>query len=262
MRIGSAIGAQARIVFSVASRDTKVKYAEAPLGVLSSLAEPLATLLIMNLIMYYVRARAPNMGDYLILMIATGLLPISAFRNSVNGGERTFRKLSKLLTLPTLRPLDLMFGGILAQVTILILLFLTIALFFKIVMATAEPENLLMSLLPFIGNAIIGFGFCVINSLIRTFFPFWTKIWAILMAPVAICSGLFFTAETMPDRILYYLYYNPFMHSTELCRTFFFPQYESTFFDPYYYGAWVLGALFLGLALERIYRDRLTGATR
>lgn len=262
MTIGEAIGSQARIIFSIASHDTRVKYSESPLGVVSSLIEPLVTLLVMNLILYYIRARHPRMGDYIILMLATGLLPISAFKNAVAGGEKTFRKFQRLLTLPQLRPLDLMFGGILANLTILILLFVILSMWFKLVMATPEPEDMLMALMPFFGNAAIGFGFCVLNSLIKTWFAFWGRIFGILTAPLAICSGMFYTADTMPPQLQGYLYWNPFMHSTELCRTFFFPEYESDFFDPYYYGAWVLGGLFVGFMLERVYRDRLTGVTR
>lgn len=262
MGIGTAVASQVRTVFAVAQHDTKVKYSESPLGIFSSLVEPLVTLLVMNMILYYIRARHPRLGDYVILMLVTGMLPIFAFRNSVNAGERVFRKFGRLLTLPQLRPLDLMCGGILANLLILISLYLAISLWFKFVVATPEPHDMLMSLIPFFGNAIIGFGFCVLNTLIKTWFPFWGRIWALITAPLAILSGMFYTADSIPPQLRDILYYNPFMHSTELCRTFFFPEYYSDFFDPYYYGGWVLGALFVGLMLERVYRDRLTGFTR
>lgn len=257
MNIGQAINAQARIVYSVAIHDTKSRTAEHPLGVLSSLVEPLMTLLVMNLVMYYVRVRNPRMGDYLMLMVATGLLPVSAFRNSVNGGRKTMQKLRKILVLPTLRPLDLMLGGILTNTVALCLLFALIAAWFHFVMDTPEPQAILMAMVPFFCNACIGFGFCSLNSVIEMYFPFWRRIFATITIPLPMCSGLFYTADTMPAKFGDYLWWNPFLHSTELCRTFFFVEFESDFFSPAYYFGWVFGALFVGLALERIYRDKL-----
>jgi len=61
----------------------------------------------------------------------------------------------------------------------------------------------------------------------------------------------------IPPQVLGILYWNPFFHSTDLCRSYFFPDYTSDFFDPYYYYGWVVGALAIGLACERTFRYRL-----
>lgn len=259
MAIMETIGAQLRIVFAVASRDTQLKTSESPLGILSPILEPLATLMVMTIIVRSIRPRHTGLGDYVLLLLMTGILPISQFRGAISGGERTFRRMRRLLVMPQLRPLDLILGGILANFVTVSILFLAITIFFHVVLATAEPENLMMSLVPAVGNACIGFGFCCVSLTIKTWFPFWQTLFNIVLTPVGILSGMFFTAESLPPSAQKILYWNPFMHSTELCRTFFFTDFTSTFFDPYYYGAWVAGSLFVGLVVERTFRYRLLG---
>ena len=260
MAIGQSIGSQARIIFTIASRDTQIKHSESPIGILSSLLEPLATLLLMTLIFTSIRMRHAGMGDYLLLFLMTGILPISQFKGAAMSGERTFRRMRKTLALPRLRPLDLILGGILSNFLAVGALFICITMFFHIVYNTEEPYELFMSMVPAIGNACIGFGFCCVNITIKTWFPFWGTIFGIVMTPVGIMSGMFFTAQTMPPSIQAILYWNPFMHSTELTRMFFFEDFHSDFFDPYYYFSWVGGSLFVGLLVERTFRYRLLGS--
>lgn len=258
MSLSRSIATQARIVYSVASREAQLKHRQSPLGVLTALVEPLATISVMTLAFSAIRLRVPEAGDYLFLFLATGILPLSVFRQAASGGEQAFMKGRRALTMPQLRPLDLILGGTLLNAMTVIFLFAGIAIFFRLVYATREPESFVLSLLPVMCNALIGFGFGCLNLVIKSWFPFWGVIFGICMMPLSIASGMFYTANSLPPNVQAALYWNPFLHSTELCRTVFFPDYTSTFFDPYYYGAWVLGALTVGLLCERLFRYRLT----
>lgn len=258
MSLGRSIAAQARIVYSVAARETQMKHRESPLGVFTAVFEPLALILVMTLAFSSIRLRVPDTGDYLLLFLATGVITISVFRQSATGSERTFRKMRRSLTLPQLRPLDLLMGGALVTVATLALLFAAIAAFFRLVYATPEPQNFVLALVPVLCNGLIGLGIGSVNLTIKSWFPFWGVLFGIMTTPLGIASGLFYTANSLPPNIRDILYWNPFFHATEFCRTYFFPDYTSNFFDPYYYGGWVLGSLVVGLLCERIFRYRLT----
>ncbi|WP_108663107.1 ABC transporter permease [Acuticoccus kandeliae] len=255
--IGRSIGSQARIFYTLAVRDIQMKHRESPIGVLSGLLEPLAQILIMTLVFTAIRLRTADMGDFVLIFLMTGILPISCFRNIVSGAEMGFNKMRKSLALPQLRPMDLIFGGALANWVMIAALFVSITMFFKIVYNTDSPENLTLAMIPLIGNMIIGIGIAAINLVIKSWFPFWARLFAVMTAPLSVMSGMFYTAESMPTKIQNILYWNPFMHSTELCRMFFFPEFTSTFFDPYYYGGWVIGAFSIGMLCERTFRYRL-----
>jgi capsular polysaccharide transport system permease protein len=71
---------------------------------------------------------------------------------------------------------------------------------------------------------------------------------------------MFYTAQTAPPMALPYLWYNPLFHSTELMREYYYYDYTSPIFDPYYYYGWALTSLAVGLALERLLRHRLLAA--
>lgn len=257
MTVGRSLAVQARIVWSVATRDVQIKHRESPLGVLTALVEPLAIIIILTIAFSSIRLRVPGVGDYLMLFLMTGILPISMFRGSAVGAERAFMQMRRSLTLPRLRPLDLMMGGALTNAITLMLLFVAITAFFMLVFTAEPPRNILLALMPLAANALMGLGMGAINLTVRTWFPFWITMFNILIGPIGIMSGLFYTAETLPQNIQDVLYYNPFFHSTELCRTFFFEGFESEFFDPYYYGGSVLTLTFLGLLCERLFRYRL-----
>jgi len=260
MTVGRSLATQARIVYSIASREAQLKHRESPLGVFTALVEPLALIGVMTLAFSSIRLRVPETGDYLMLFLMTGILPISVFRQSAMGAEQAFKKMRRSLSLPLLRPLDLLLGGSLLALMTLAFLFGGISFFFRLVYATAEPQNFILSMMAIVCNALIGFGIGSLNLTIKSWFPFWGTLFGIMMTPLGIASGLFYTADSLPPQIRDILYWNPFFHSTELCRTYFFPDYTSTFFDPYYYGGWVLGAVTVGLLCERLFRYRLTVA--
>jgi capsular polysaccharide transport system permease protein len=225
--------------------------------VLSALVEPLATIAMLTLVFSAIRLRAPGSGDFVMLFLMSGVIPISTFKSSAAGADRAFITMRRALILPQLRPLDLITGGVLVRLVSFVTLFVLITLFFRLIYDTPEPEILILALVPLFGNALMGLGMGSINLVIKSWFPFWGIIFNIVTAPLGILSGIFFNASMLPPKIVDILYYNPFFHSTELCRQFFFPDYTSPMFDPYYYGGWVFGLLAVGLLCERFFRYRL-----
>ncbi|ORE95523.1 ABC transporter permease [Acuticoccus yangtzensis] len=259
--VGEAVSRQAGVIYSVAMREAQTRNVESPVGVFSMVLEPVAMLTMMTIIFTYVRLRTGGMGDYIMVFLMTGIVPLSVFRSSVTGGDRTYNRMKRLLVLPNMQPIDLVIGGILLQLLAMMGLYTLITFFFHYFYGTDTPEYFWLSMLPAMGNCCIAFGFCMLNMVIKLYFKFWGTLFGILTGPLNIVSGMFFTAETLPPAMLKYLYYNPFMHSTELTRSFYFPEYTSHFFDIYYYGGWCAGGIVVGLLLERAYRYRLLHAT-
>lgn len=255
--LNDAIAQQARVIWAVASRDAQVKGRSSPLGVASALLEPLAMITILGLIMSQIRMRVPEMGDSLILFLMTGVVPITLFRAGVANGERVVAMMRNALVLPRLRPIDLMLGAMLVHVGTLFALLFVLTGFFVLVMDAPMPGNIVMVLVPCLANALMAMGFAAINLTIRSWFPFYSILFSIIVGPIGILSGLFYTAATMPVSVQKILYYNPLMHSTELCRQAFFPEFESDLFDPVYYYGWVFGVLLVGLVCERLFRNRM-----
>ncbi|WMS40973.1 ABC transporter permease [Acuticoccus sp. MNP-M23] len=249
--------AQSRIIWTVATRLLQLKTRESPLGVFSSLIEPLAMILMMTLVFSTIRMRVPQAGDYLMLFFMTGIIAINVFKQGQMAGEQGYMRLRRVLGLPHVRPIDLMVSGIFTNTLVMISLFLGMTVFFCVVYDAPWPQNLMLSLAAPVCNSFIALGFASLNAVIKTWFKFWGVIWSTVTMPLAICSGMFYTAESMPLSVQKILFYNPILHSTEFVRSVYFEDYNSGFFSPAYYFSWVIGALVLGLLLERTFRYRL-----
>ena len=63
-------------------------------------------------------------------------------------------------------------------------------------------------------------------------------------------SGIFFTADILPDNIRHFALYNPLLQLNELFRSAFFTEYESNYLDLTYLIGFTLVALFVGLEFE------------
>lgn len=252
-----SLSVQARVIYAVMSREMRVRHVSSPLGVLSALAEPLGSLLVLTAVFTFIRFRHPSIGDSVILFLMTGILTLSCFRGGIFGAERVFDRMKKSLTIPEISPLDLMIAGALANFLAVVCLFYFITIFFVLVYNENVPANLLLPIVPMAGVTLMGIGIAGINMTIKIWFPFWGKIFATLISPIGILSGMFFTADTLPPHIVKYAAYNPLFHATEACREWYFGVYDSPIFDGSYFSAWVFGCLFLGVLCERVFRYRL-----
>lgn len=260
--IGQSLNSQVRVIYACANRLLRGKTRETPLGIFSVLIEPMATICIMTLVFTNVRFRVPKLGEYLMIFLMTGILPISVWKQSIAQTEQAFQKLRQLLVMPQVQPTDIMVAGMMNALIILATLFLSITLFFHYVYDMDWPQNLIFCFIPAICNALFGFGICLFNMVVKTWWRYWGTIFGVITAPVGIMSGMFYTIETIPPQAQYILYYNPLMHSTELIRTYYFYEYTSTFFDPYFYYGSTLGTFMVGLMCERVFRYRILGNQR
>jgi capsular polysaccharide transport system permease protein len=78
-----------------------------------------------------------------------------------------------------------------------------------------------------------------------------------LMRPLFWISGLFFTAEQLPDNVRDLMLINPVLHVIEMVRDGWFVGYHDEHVSVFYVSAWILGLAFVGLALERVVRRRI-----
>lgn len=258
--IVSAVEMQIRVMYGISVRNIQSKTRESPLGAFSSLLEPLGQILLVSMVFTFIRVRVPGIGDYLILVLVTGIVPLSLFRMGNMSGIRVLSQQRNALVFRHVRPLDLVLGGILTEFLIMLALFFLITMFFLLIYQADVLQDPVICVAAFGCMAILALGFCCVNIVIISWFPFWQKVFAILTGPLPLISGMFYTAESLPVKAQKILYWNPFMHGTEFLRTYYYPEFTSGFFDPYYFFGWVIGSLVVGLACEWTFRQRLSAA--
>ena len=102
-----------------------------------------------------------------------------------------------------------------------------------------------------------GRSLCELPGGLAVFFRVVTRLQGPLTRPFFWTSGLFFTANDLPQAAREVVLYNPVLHATELVREGWFPGYTSRYVDPSYLVSWIVALTFLALAVERVARKKV-----
>lgn len=76
-----------------------------------------------------------------------------------------------------------------------------------------------------------------------------------VLRPMIFLSGIFFTANELPDYILAVVGLNPVLHAVEFTRDGMLFHYESRVSSPLYVVAWIIGLFAAGLAVRAMRRQ-------
>lgn len=90
--------------------------------------------------------------------------------------------------------------------------------------------------------------------------PLWQeskKIVPVLLRPMFFISGIFFSANSLPESWKFWAMINPLLHASELLRRAMFLEYTSEEGSLAYLWMWGLVSMFLGLCLYRVYRVKV-----
>lgn len=98
----------------------------------------------------------------------------------------------------------------------------------------------------------LGAGYLVAVACMLT--PFFVTIWSLTLIVFYLTSGVMFVPSRIPDRVVYFLSFNPLFQAVEWVRSAYFPGSASRHFDKQYLLSFGIGCLCLGLIAERLLR--------
>lgn len=101
------------------------------------------------------------------------------------------------------------------------------------------------------------FGIGCIFAVVSLLFQEFKKIAPIVMRPMFFISGIFFSANSIPEHLQPYLLWNPVLHALELGRSTLFVEYYCKHASWAYLAGSSLISLALGLSLFRLYQKKL-----
>ncbi len=105
---------------------------------------------------------------------------------------------------------------------------------------------------------MFAFGIGLCNGLIRSYVPVWRVIWPPLARLQMITSGVHQLPEYMAPQLRDLVFLNPLTHMVAYGRSSFYPMYPGSFIDMGYALKFAFGALILGLAVQQVFRNRLS----
>jgi capsular polysaccharide transport system permease protein len=239
-------------------REMSTTHGRVPGGYLWAVAEPLAGIALLSVI-FAIGFHAPALGTSFPLFYATGLLPFLAFSDITGKLAQALNFSRPLFAYPAVT----VFDAILARFILAVLTQLAVAslliggiLFLSETRATPDLA-VLMQAAGLLAALSLGVG--VMNCLLIGVMPLWQRIWSIVMRPMFLISGVFFTYGAVPLPWREILWWNPLIHVVGLVRRGLYPGYDASYASPTYVLALGLGvALLAGIGLMRWSRDILS----
>ena len=247
-----------RAVGALMLREMSTTHGRVPGGYLWAVAEPLAGIALLSVI-FAIGFHAPALGTSFPLFYATGLLPFLAFSDITGKLAQALNFSRPLFAYPAVT----VFDAILARFILAVLTQLAVAslliggiLFLSETRATPDLA-VLMQAAGLLAALSLGVG--VMNCLLIGVMPLWQRIWSIVMRPMFLISGVFFTYGAVPLPWREILWWNPLIHVVGLVRRGLYPGYDASYASPAYVLALGLGvALLAGIGLMRWSRDILS----
>ena len=256
--LGSPFHIFLRNVWSLMLRDMRTRFSEQSLGFLWAIMEPVGMIAVLALLFSTgLRGREPALGESYILFFASGMLPYSAYKQVTGAINRSSKGNRSLLFFPIVKPIDAYAASMVLETTVMVVVMCIIFIAYHIAFGGGLPDSFIMTIVPFIYSALIGFSIGIFNVCVGSVFKAWIKIFKMMSRPMFFISGIFFLAESLPRTIQNILYYNPILHITEWARQGYYAEFQSDFLDLYYLNGFTIAALFVALALERTMRRQV-----
>ncbi len=249
--IWTALGNQGAVIYALLVSGIRSHYKTSRLGYLWELFDPLMQILIWFALFVFLRAPRTIYDMNSFLFLGTGIVGFFFFRRVAQDTQTNERRQSAFTKVPTVRRIDLLLAGGLAESVIMTLV--ATILWTSIVLAGwgFAPDNLLGVIAVCGCLAALGFGFGCFNSAAVLFVPVYDKLLPIIFRVLFFTSGALFPVERLPPEISGLLQWNPVYQGVDMIRSAWSFTYTTRTSSHEYVLAWAAGFFLLGLLLDK-----------
>jgi len=254
--IKGALTTQSRVIHALIMRETLSRYGDHKLGFLWAILEPLLMVTMIASVLSVMRGDSPG-GMPLVPFMITGFVPFFMFRNTMNQLKNAVASNRKLLGFPQVTTFDAIVARVLLEGGVLLAVFVFMLSMAHLIGFEFRIENPLGVLVVCLCLLLLGTGIGFVLATLIPVIPSVGQVSSLIFGrPMMVTSGLFFTAESVPEPFRGWLLYNPILHLMELMRSSFFYEFESPYGSWFYAGSWVLGTFTFGLLIHQALRRR------
>ncbi len=238
-----------RVLNALMLRDMRTRFAGSYWGYLVQVLWPVSHMFIVATAMV-MRKVPPPFGDSAMIFAATGAVPALAFQYISREMMKSVMKNKPLTYYPQVRGLDVMFSNVLVEVVGSFLGIMVIMIILFALGLDPIPVDVTTAICGYLCAIALGIGVGTVNVAIIQVFPGWLLGYIGVGILLYMLSGVIFLASDFPERIYYYLKWNPVLQLVEWVRLGYDPSLPITI-DYVYLFLWICGSLSLGLILER-----------
>lgn len=252
--LGERAMAHIDIVLALAARELRGRFSQNALGYAWSFATPIVWIAATYFSFNLFGRTSPVFTDS-ITFIISGLIPYAAFRYTVTAISRVNASMRGLLIFPSVTYEHGVATVALLEFMNAFLIFALVATVNLLVFGNGE----LADPLQFVEGVALAWGlgasYAYLFSVLGRSSATIQQVGMVILRPTFFISGVFFTANELPDRALDFFAWNPLLHAIEIARDGMLFHYQSRVASPLYPLAWIVG-LIVAAAIVSVCRER------
>lgn len=257
----SSIAIMRAVLFALMLREIRGRFGANRLGAFWFVCEPLAQLAL--LLVFFTIIRAPTVnGVPLLVFLINGIVPFTLFKNIALTGMQAVNANRGLFAYRQIQAIDMVVARTLVEIVLMSLVYIamlfSLSFFGGINIAFPDPISWVMALLV---GVVLSFASAILFCIFISYFPELANIVRMLYFPLYLISGVIFPVFALPQDVMGYLLWNPYLHIIEMLRLFSISYYHATPHLSYSYPiAVAVVALFVSIFFYRKTKSRLVAA--
>lgn len=241
------------VILALTRREIQSRFGENALGYAWTFVAPLVWVAATYFAFQFFARTSPVFTDT-ITFIISGLIPYAAFRYVINAMGRSAVQVRGLLIFPNVTVAHAMATAAMIEFCNIFIVYAVVALVNYLAFGNGEMYNPLQF---FLGVSLawgLGVGYAYLFVVLGRIHATFTQAAQVLLRPAFFISGVFFTANELPETMLNVLSWNPLLHAVEIARDGMLFHYESRVSSPGYVLLWIVGLFSAGFTINLIRR--------
>lgn len=243
----SAIESYLHVLHALILRDIRTRFGASLWGYGIVVLWPCIHVFMLILIYTFQKLPVP-LGDNAPLFFATGAVPVLIFQYVSREVMKAVIMNRPLTYYPQVKLFDLIFSRIIVEIVTGFLALIVVVSLLTAAGTNVIPSDPFMAICAYLSAILLGIGIGTINVAIIGFFPGWLIGYSLFSIILYISSGVMFVPSFMPDKIYYWMKFNPALQIAEWVRLSYYPVIN-TQIDYVYILLFALTSLSIGLFL-------------
>ncbi|MGH1590615.1 ABC transporter permease [Methylobacterium phyllosphaerae] len=210
------------VLHALILRDMRTRFGASMWGYAVVVLWPCVHVIMLITIYTFQKVPAP-LGDDRAMFFATGAVPVLVFQYISREVMKSVIMNRPLTYYPQVKLFDLLFSRILVEIVTGFLALLVIALVLVAMGTNPVPTYPFTAVCGYLAAIVLGIGVGTINVAIIGFFPGWLLGYALFSIILYVSSGVMFMPSYLPDKIYYWMKYNPALQVSEWIRSAYYP---------------------------------------
>jgi capsular polysaccharide transport system permease protein len=253
----SPVESYLHVLHALILRDMRTRFGASIWGYAVVVLWPCVHIFMLIAIYTFQKVAAP-LGDNRALFFATGAVPVLVFQYISREVMKSVVMNRPLTYYPQVKLFDLVFSRILVEIVTGFLALLVVTAVLIVIGADPIPADPLTAVCGYVAAIVLGIGIGTINVAIIGFFPGWMIGYALFSIIMYVSSGVMFLPSFMPDKIYYWMKFNPALQCAEWVRSAYYP-YSGIHVDQMYVVMFGLTAASIGLFMVKHVVSKIQG---